>query len=218
MGIAEINNNTNTICIKANLFFYGNVANDALSKQIADDINLFWNIIDGHAMIGGRGYGFILNTTGFYAPNLLQKDVMENTNPLNNFFRIEEKAIEDISFVDGVNSNTGYFKLDNLLNNSTTAAHEFGHTIGLEHPEELDIRGQGTPGIMYPRGTIVDAHFQWNPAGAAGDSSNGGTMNPYHRKVLQKDIDDLHLEKLRFKNGLAVVGAFSSVWHNAYIA
>jgi hypothetical protein len=215
MGIAEINNNTNTITIKANLFFYGNSANDALSKQIADDINLFWNIIDGHAMIGGRGYGFILNTTGFYAPNLTQKNVEENTNPLNNFFRIEEYSNIDISFVDGINSNTGYFKLQNLINNSSTAAHEFGHTLGLEHPEELDIRGQGTPGIMYPRGTIVDPHFQYDPSVPAG--VKGGTMNPYHRKVLQKDIDDLHLERLRFRNGLAVVGAFTSVWHYAHV-
>jgi hypothetical protein len=216
MGIAEINNSTNTITIKANLFFYGNAANNALSKQIADDINLFWNILDGLVMVGGRGYGFIMNATGFYEPNLSQKDVMENTNPLNNYFRIEEKASGNISFVDGVGSNTGYFQLDNLLKNSTTAAHEFGHTLGLEHPEDLDIRGQGTPGIMYPRGTIVDSHFQWNPAGNAGDSSNGGTMNPYHRKVLQKDIDDLHLEKLHFKNSMAVIGAFSSVWHWAH--
>jgi hypothetical protein len=215
MGIAEINNNTNTITIKANLFFYGNAANDALSKQIADDINLFWNIIDGHAMIGGRGYGFILNATGFYEPALSQKDVIENTNPLNNYFRIEEKASGNISFVDGINSNTGYFQLDNLFNNSTTAAHEFGHTLGLEHPEELDIRGLGTPGIMYPRGTIVDAHFQYDPSVQAG--VKGGTMNPYHRKVLQKDIDDLHLEKLRFKNDVVVVGAFTSVWHWAHV-
>lgn len=214
MGIAEINNNTNTICIKANLYFYGNAANEALSKLIADDINLFWNIIDGHAMIGGRGYGFILNCTGFYAPTLTQKDVMENTNPLNNFFRIEEKASGNISFVDGINSNTGYFQLDNLFNNSSTAAHEFGHTLGLEHPEELDIRGQGTPGIMYPRGTIVDPHFQYDPSVPAG--VKGGTMNPYHRKVLQKDMDDLHLERLRFRSGVAVVGAFSSVWHWAH--
>jgi hypothetical protein len=215
MGIAEIDNNTNTICIKANLFFYGNAANDALSKLIADDINLFWNIINGHAMIGGRGYGFILNAKGFYEPNLTQKDVMENTNPLNNFFRIEEKASGNISFVDGINSNTGYFQLDNLFNNSTTAAHEFGHTLGLEHPQELDIRGQGTPGIMYPRGTIVDPHFQYDPSVPAG--VKGGTMNPYHRKVLQNDIDDLHLEKLRFKNGVAVVGTFTSVWHWAHV-
>jgi hypothetical protein len=215
MGVAEINNDTNTICIKANLFFYGNAANDALSKLIADDINLFWNIIDGHAIIGGRGYGFILNATGFYEPNLSQKDVVENTNPLNNFFRIEEYSKIDISFVDGINSNTGYFKLQNLINNSSTAAHEFGHTLGLEHPEELDIRGQGTPGIMYPRGTIVDPHFQYDPTIAAGEK--GGTMNPYHRKVLQKDIDDLHLERLRFKKNVAVVGAFTSLWHWAHV-
>jgi hypothetical protein len=215
MGIAEIDNNTNTITIKANLFFYGNAANDALSKLIADDINLFWNIIDGHAMIGGRGYGFILNTTGFYEPNLSQKDVTENTNPINNFFRIEEKASGNISFVDGVRSNTGYFQLDNLFNNSSTAAHEFGHTLGLEHPEELDIRGQGTPGIMYPRGTIVDPSFQYDPTVPAGEK--GGTMNPFHRKVVQKDIEDLHLEKFLFKNGIAVVGAFSSVWHWAHV-
>jgi hypothetical protein len=216
MGIAEINNDTNTITIKANLFFYGNAANDALSKQIGDDINAFWNIMDGHAMIGGRGYGFILNTTGFYEPNLSQKDVTENTNPLNNFFRIEEKASGNISFVDGVGSNTGYFQLDNLFNNSSTAAHEFGHTLGLEHPEDLDIRGQGAPGIMYPRGTIVDPHFQYDPTVPAGEK--GGTMNPLHRKVVQKDIEDLHLEKLQYKNGLAVVGAFSSVWHFAHVA
>lgn len=215
MGIAEIDNNSNTVCIKANLFFYGNAASEVLSKQIADDINLFWNIIDGHAMIGGRGYGFILNVQGYYEPTLTQKDVMENNNPLNNFFRIEEKASGNISFVDGINSNTGYFQLDNLLNNSSTAAHEFGHTLGLEHPEELDIRGQGTPGIMYPRGTIVDPHFQYDPAVPAG--VKGGTMNPYHRKVLQNDIDDLQLGKLRFQNNSAVVGAFSSVWHNAHI-
>ncbi len=217
MGIAEINNDTNTIAIKASLFFYGNAANDALSKRIADDINLFWNILDGHAMIAGRRYGFILNASGFYAPTLTQKDVMENTNPLNNFFRIEQKASGNISFVDGINSNTGYFQLDNLLNSSSTAAHEFGHTLGLVHPEELDIRGQGTPGIMYPRGSVVDSPFQYNPDAIAGDNTNGGTMNPHHRKVLQKDIDDLHLGKLWFQNNAAVVGVFSSVWHWAHV-
>lgn len=102
--------------------------------------------------------------------------------------------------------------LDNLLHNSTTAAHEFGHTLGLEHPHDLDIRGQGVPGMMYPRGTWVDPPYQYYPEVAPGEK--GGTLNPFTRRVLQKDIDDLQLEKLRFnEKGLAVIGGFTSAWH-----
>ena len=135
---------------------------------------------------------------------------------MNNYFRVEEFASGNISFVDGINSNTGYFKLDNLLNNSTTAAHEFGHTLGLVHPEDLDLRGRGVPGIMYPRGTITDREFQYDLHAAAG--AIGGTMNPFHRKVLQEDIDDLHLEMLYFnQDGRAVIGAFTSEWHDRHV-
>ncbi len=215
MGIAELNDETNILTIRAELFFYGNAAGEAISVQIATDINTYWNIENGHVKMNGRQYQFALQTVGFYSPQLKQTDINANDDPLKNYFRIEEHAAGDISFVDGINSNTGYFKLENLLHNSTTAAHEFGHTLGLEHPENLDIRGRGIPGIMYPRGTIVDAHFQYDPNIPAGEK--GGTMNPIHRKVLQEDIDNLHLEKLRFINGKAIVGAFTSEWHYAHI-
>ena len=69
------------------------------------------------------------------------------------------------------------------------------------------------PGIMYPRGTLVDAQYQYNPAGDAGDSSNGGTMHPKYRKVLTQDIALLKLHKLDFENGKAIIGEFSSIWH-----
>ena len=111
-----------------------------------------------------------------------------------------------------LNANTGYFKLDNLLNNSTTAAHEYGHTLGLDHPEILDIRGMGQPGIMYPRGTICDPVFQYDPK--AEPLKPGGTINPYTRKVLQSDIDLLRLHKLNWnQRGFAVLGDFSSIYH-----
>jgi len=120
-------------------------------------------------------------------------------------------------FCDGINFNNGYFKRENLLNHSTTAAHEFGHTIGLDHPHNLDIRGKGTPGIMYPRGTLVDPQFQYYPDVAPGEK--GGTLNPFTRKVLQTDIDDLHLDKLDFdKSGLAMVGGFTSMWHEKHMS
>jgi hypothetical protein len=153
---------------------------------------------------------------GKYDGELRPQTVLENTNPRNNYFRIEEYASGDISFVDEINSNTGYFKLQNILDKSSTAAHEFGHTLGLVHPYDLDIRGKGTPGIMYPRGTLVDPHFQYMPEVAAGQK--GGTLNPFTRKVLQKDIDDLRLDDLNYnKNGMAVIGGFSSIWHKKHL-
>ncbi len=212
MGIAELNETTNTITITANLYFYGDAANEELSFRIGEDINSHWNIPDGHVIVAGKKYKVIFKVKGLYAPQMRQTDVNSNDDPLNNYFRVEEFASGNISFVDGINSNTGYFKLDNLLNNSTTAAHEFGHTIGLVHPDELDIRGSGVPGIMYPRGTICDPAFQYDPA--AEPLAPGGTMNPFHRKVLQQDIDELHLEKLSFnRDGRAVLGDFTSIWH-----
>jgi hypothetical protein len=215
MGIIEINQPFNAITLFAQIFFYGNAANEQLSIQVAEDINAFWNVPNGHVNYKGNRYRFFMNVVGNYEPSLKPDDIHQNKNPRKNFIRIEEYCDLNISFVDGVNSNTGYFKLDNILNNSTTAAHEFGHSLGLDHPEDLDLRGKGIPGIMYPRGTIVDANFQYDPTVEAGVV--GGTMNPVHRKVLQKDIDDLKIQEFNFdKNGLAVIGSFTNIWHEAH--
>jgi hypothetical protein len=212
MGIAELNDTTDTLTISANLYFYGSAANEDLSFQIGEDINEHWNIPDGHAVVNGKRYRVVFDVKGLYAAHLTQSEVNANDDPKNNYFRIEDYAAGNISFVDGIGSNTGYFLLENLVNNSTTAAHEFGHTLGLAHPHITDIRGHGVPGIMYPRGTITDAEFHYDPQAQPG--AKGGTMNPFHRKVLQSDIDDLHLEALRFnEDGRAIVGEFTSEWH-----
>jgi len=214
MGEAELYTSTNRLVIHSVFFFYGDMASAELSQQIANDIATHWNEPKATVTIKGEPYEVQFDIDGIYEPDLDPEKVWYNDNPRFNFFRIEEYVMGDISFVDGIGCNTGYFKLANLLQTSTTAAHEYGHTLGLVHPDDLDIRGKGIPGIMYPRGTICDPHFQYDPAIAAGEK--GGTMNPVHRKVLPEDIADLKLSRLLFTNGRAVVGEFSSLYHEKH--
>ena len=216
MGEAELLKHNNQLIIHAVIIIYGDAANDEIAKFIAADIAHFWNDAKGKVNIKNQMFEVRFNIEGIWDKQLIPQRVYENTNPQNNYFRIEEYASGNISFVDGINSNTGYFKLDNLLNKSTTAAHEFGHTIGLDHPKDLDIRGKGTPGIMYPRGTIVDAIYQYDSN--AKPNAAGGTINPFTRRVLQSDIDNLRLHKLDFDaNGFAIVGGFTSMWHDKHL-
>jgi len=216
MGEAELQPGNNLLIIHSIIYFYGNAANDVLSLQIAKDIADHWNEPKGKVIIKRNIYEILFNIEGIYEPSLRPQTIFENTNPRNNYFRVEEYAHGNISSVDGLGSNSGYFKLENLLNNSTTAAHEYGHTLGLDHPKDLDIRGEGQPGIMYPRGTLTDPQFQYDPTVPAG--TVGGTMNPFTRKVFQSDIDDLKLNKLHFnRKGFGVIGEFSSMWHEAQV-
>ncbi|MBC7829437.1 MAG: peptidase M10 [Chitinophagaceae bacterium] len=216
MGEAELHKRAHQLIIHSMFYFYGEAASSEIAVQIADDISRHWNEPKAQVVIKEGVYDLIFRIEGIFQPDLKPEAVWYNDNPVFNFFRIEEYAVDNISFVDGIGSNTGYFKLDNLLQTSTTAAHEYGHTIGLIHPKDLDIRGGGIPGMMYPRGTICDPEFQYDPTVESGKT--GGTLNPVYRKVMQSDIEDLKLHKLFFNDeNRGVIGEFSSLYHEKHI-
>lgn len=215
MGEAELDSVSHRLTIRSIFHFYGEAATQDLSIRVATNIGDHWNEPKGRIEIRRAWYDLQFEIEGVYDPDLLPETVWYNSDPRLNFFRIEEFSLSDISFVDGLGSNTGYFKLGNILNNSTTAAHEYGHTLGLDHPATLDIRGKGQPGIMYPRGTICDPVFQYDAA--ALPLEPGGTLNPFIRKVLASDLDRLKLHRLSFdRKGRSVVGGFSSLYHRRH--
>lgn len=211
MGEAELNLEEKSIIIRSHIITYGSMADDILTERIRSEIETMWNEPGAFCIINNTSLQVSFRISSELKKDIDQMEVLQNTNPLNNYFRIESFVHGNISFVDGLGSNSGYFLLENLYEGSTTAAHEYGHTLGLDHPIFLDIRGQGVPGIMYPRGTLVDPSFQYDPSKPAGVT--GGTMHPMYRKVRIEDVDSLKLNKLRFQNNKAIVGGFTNIYH-----
>lgn len=211
MGEAELDINHNTLFIHSNIITYGNAADEQITELIRDEIETMWNEPRGKVYLKGNEFTVRFRITAQFHSSIYPEDIFSNANSRNNYFRIEEYAMANISFVDGLGCNSGYFKLENLYKGSTTAAHEYGHTLGLDHPADCDYRDKGVPAIMYPRGTLVDPQYQYDPAKPAGVT--GGTMHPMYRKVLASDISLLKLDRLLFEDQKAIVGEFSNVFH-----
>jgi hypothetical protein len=199
------------VTVSATLVFYGSEATEERAQRMLTEIVDMYNEPQAHIVLDGRSYRVYFEMTYRLATiNEVMELARGNENFRYNFIRIETANLTTRSFMGfGLGDNAGHWITTDELGTSTTAAHEFGHAMGLDHPTRLDFRGLGNPGIMAPRGTIVDAHWQWNPQVAAGEY--GGTLRPVHRRVQAHEVQAI-FEKVTFDaNGFAAIGYLSNI-------
>jgi hypothetical protein len=210
-ALAIRNDQSKIVTISAKLIFYGSQATEELAQKIANEIREMYH--EPKACIPFNGEAYEVRLRIDYEVVSVEEAFLlaqNNTNFRYNFIRLEAQNHITRSFMGfGLGDNAGHWITSDHLGESTTAPHEFGHALGLDHPNQIDFRGLGNPGIMAPRGTIVDAHLQWNPVVAAGEY--GGTLKPFHRRVQAYEIEAI-FEGLEFdNNGYAEIGHLSNV-------
>ena len=193
--------------IQGTIIFYGPQATEAVALAAATEVQTYWNGGTDtfpatqylSTQIDGKSVQVVFDISYQLVSAEVAKSMLAtNPSPELTFIEILQgvAANGDRSYMTDLGANTGVWYLSDDIGKSTTVAHEYGHGMGLAHPIESDWRGRGQPDIMSPRGTIVDAEYQWSVTAPAGGA--GGTISPYKRRVIQWDINNLQLAKLSF--------------------
>jgi hypothetical protein len=180
------------IRISACLLLYGSEANHDIGARIAEEINGMYNAPAPRITVLSQDMQVVFDISyELISSSEAAHIASTNKDYRHNFIRIESHNHITRSFMGfGLGDNAGHWLTSDQLGTSTTAAHEFGHCLGLDHPANPDFRGSSTPPpIMAARGSLVDAQYQWNPLAKAGEY--GGTMNPKYRKVTAEEIDHI---------------------------
>ncbi len=159
-----------SITVKSHLYLYG-LVDKGLAQKIAVEINQVWN--EGHpqVLISNVRYDLIFKVTTSVSNLNEVRTLAEQSNPEFNFIRIISGPNSHItaSFIVGHTNSGVWLKSDNL-GVAKTSAHEYGHTLGLKHPEGDSY--VGIPRIMITR------YYNQN-------------LDLRDRKVLDIDIQEL---------------------------
>ena len=195
-AIVTIDKKNRTVTVSSTYTFYGDGASAKQANQTVSNIQSQWNAAGGTAIIEGVSYCVQFSLTANYVDvkghagidgRLLKENIKNNDEVSQNYIKVS-LAVPGGSNTDP-NGNTGNWQADEIGGKTTTSeAHEFGHGLGLNHPGG-DLITEGNPGIMVARNTKgVDPRF-------ALKGSKVNEIDPNLRKVIQKNIDDLHITK-----------------------
>jgi len=189
--------------VYAKLYFYGSKASSKLSQQIVTGIASQWN--GAHASINYRGKDYKVRFRISYETISTEKAeqlMKENKSARNNFVRVESggnKSSFTVTSTQTGGGNSFWFNTKDDLAHTTTPAHEFGHGLGLEHPEETLDKSTSRPHIMIPRQTPYGS--KWSIQNANGKR----VVNPNSRRVTKENVNDAYWSNWgNYRNNKAV--------------
>jgi hypothetical protein len=183
-----------TATIRANFNFFGEIREDDL-KKATDTAQKLWSglpyLENDHEVIPleliVRGYH--LKVKAELQMNILpsvaaaKEHAMKNQSPMNNYIRVEQTNKEFASATGSLGANAIHILYQDDLAGSTTLAHEFGHSMQLDHIQQAFT---GIPRIMIERSfPAVEQKYKYNP------EDPNSTINPRLRRVTQADMYDL---------------------------
>lgn len=187
-----------TIRVIGRIVYFGTALTDEIAEASTREIQDMWSETPTDIKIGAASYRVIFEIDHVIAG---RTDLLNADSCAYNFIEILAKtSAGDRSYYRGLGSRNGVFYTSDALGTSTTAAHEFGHGLMLDH-NDGDQRAASVPGIMFARGTLVRAEYQWNPSAQSGAA--GGTINPIHRKVRSIDIQAIPFSTVRADDMIA---------------
>jgi RHS repeat-associated protein len=216
-----------TITIRSHFYVYGSGATPNHARELAHQIQTLWNEANGVREVEGVKYKVQFQVTAQYvserdAAIFAEKNDLDRDFSIN-FARIEEgytgPPMSDPASISGANS---MILSPSQLANLTSAAHEFGHGLGLwEHTLDWS-KIEGQPGIMATVRNLVDLQYTNNPnakeAPKVIDTERGrrvdNELNLCKRVVLQTDVARIYRSG-KTRDGYWTFGGINNAIYNA---